>query len=81
MCCKLLGGSMGQLVTRVEVVSVVPSWQSQRQWTNLCHVGLGRAKRQSSLSPSHAALNFKKQSWSKKDSRYTIKTNSDKENL
>ena len=57
MCCKLHGGSMGQLVT---TMSVVPTQESQRHCKDLCNVRLSRAKRQSSLSSSKVAYQFKK---------------------
>ena len=53
-CCKLLGGNMGQLVIRVEVVRMAPTQQSQTL-TSFYHVGLGRANRQGHISPSNAA--------------------------
>ena len=43
-CCKLLGGSMGQLLIRVEVMRMAPTLQSQRQRTDFHHVGLGSKK-------------------------------------
>ena len=54
VCCKLLGGSMGQLVIRVEVVRMAPTQQSQAL-TDFHHVGLCGISMQHYLSLSNGA--------------------------